>query len=144
MDELWLTLHILFLSTLITIYSICQIFTSTKHLSAINNTFAQTIKLSHSFFSVDFELFFRNLLLSAVWVGSKKLRKTNIMLPITNMIIQSFICYICVTIVASKTLNRFDSYLIEEKLGGYELKVVLKEGVPEAIGVPNAVDDVSE
>jgi len=66
------------------------------------------------------------------------------MLPITNMIIQSFICYICVTIVASKTLNRFDCYLIEEKLGGYELKVVLKEGVPEAIGVPNAVDDVSE
>ena len=66
------------------------------------------------------------------------------MLPITNMIIQSFICYICVTIVASKTLNRFDSYLIEENLGGYELKVVLKEGVPEAIGVPNAVNDFSE
>jgi len=64
---------------------------------------------------------------------------TNIVLYITDMIIQLFICYICVTLGSSD-----DCYMIEKVHGGFELKFVLKEGVPEAIGVPDAAADVSE
>ena len=66
------------------------------------------------------------------------------MLPIADMISHLFICYICVTRGASEALSCFNCYLIENSLGGYELKIVLKKGVPEAVGVPHAVDDVSE
>ena len=68
----------------------------------------------------------------------------NIVLSITDMIIQLFICFICVTLGSSDNLNRFDCYMIENGQGGYELKFVLKEGVPEAIGVPHAAADVSD
>ena len=34
--------------------------------------------------------------------------------------------------------------MIEDGHGGYELKFVLKDGVPVAIGVPHATDHASE
>ncbi len=60
------------------------------------------------------------------------------MLPITNMFIQLRICFICVTLGASEGLNCFDCFIIEDGRGGHELKFVLKEGVPEVIGVLHA------
>ena len=48
------------------------------------------------------------------------------------------------TLGTSEDLNRFDCYMIEDGLGRYELKFVLKEHLPAAIGVPNAANDVSE
>ena len=48
--------------------------------------------------------------------------------------------YLCDTWLLIR-LNRFDFYLIVNGLGGYELKVVLKEAVSKAIGVPHAEDD---
>ncbi len=44
---------------------------------------------------------------------------------------------------ASKDLNRFDCHLIEHGRSSYELKVVLKEGVAEAFGVPHVAVGVS-
>jgi hypothetical protein len=65
------------------------------------------------------------------------------MTPVTDMIIQLFICYICVTLIELEDLNRIDCYLIKDSIGSYELKVLLKEDMPEAVGVLHAVDDAS-
>ena len=65
------------------------------------------------------------------------------MTPVTDMIIQLFICYICVTLGESEDLNLIDCYLIKDSIGSYELKVLLKEDMPEAVGVLHAVDDAS-
>ena len=72
------------------------------------------------------------------------MNKVYIMLPITYMIIELSICYICVTLGAQEGLDRFDCYMIEDGIGGYELKFVLKEGVPEAIGAPYAASYVND
>ena len=66
--------------------------------------------------------------------------KIFIIIPITDMLIQLFICYICVTLGATEALNRFECYMIQNYNGGYELKFVLRKDVPEAVGVLNAVD----
>jgi hypothetical protein len=42
---------------------------------------------------------------------------------------------------ASESLNRFDCFRIEDGHGGYQLKVALKEGVPEDVGVPHAIEN---
>jgi len=70
--------------------------------------------------------------------------KTNIVIPITDTIVLLFICYICVTLDEPEDLNRFDCYLIENGNGGYELRFVLKDDVPEANGVPHKADVISE
>ena len=54
-----------------------------------------------------------------------------------------FICYICLTLGTSEDLNRFDCYNVEDGRCGHELKFILKEGVPEAIGVPHAADNIN-
>jgi hypothetical protein len=48
-----------------------------------------------------------------------------------------------VTLGSSESLNRFDCYLIEDVIGGYELRVVLKKEVPEGVGVPHLAEDSS-
>ena len=60
------------------------------------------------------------------WWDPNLFYRINIVLPITDLTIQLFICYICVTLGASEFLNRFDCYLIENGHGGYELRFVLK------------------
>jgi hypothetical protein len=39
--------------------------------------------------------------------------KIFIIIPITDMLIQLFICYICVTLGATEALNRFECYMIQ-------------------------------
>ena len=55
-----------------------------------------------------------------------------------DLLIQLFICYICVKLGASHSLNRFDCCLVEDGNGGRQIKFFLKKNVPEAIGVPHA------
>ncbi len=43
----------------------------------------------------------------------------------------------------SEDLNRINCYFIKDSIGSYELKVLLKEGMPEVVGVLHAVDDAS-
>ena len=133
------------MSTLLSIYSISQIFTTTKHLSATNDN----IRTNQKTLVVHSVLLALNCFVTIVynfpygWAPKLSLI-TNALVPFADLIVQLFICHICWTLGASEDLNRFDFYLIENGLGGYELKFVLKESVPEAVGVPHASDDASD
>ncbi len=61
-----------------------------------------------------------------------------------DLLIQLFICYICVKLGANDSLNRFDCCLVEDGNGGRQIKFILKKNVPEAIGVPYAANNFSE
>ena len=55
-----------------------------------------------------------------------------------------FICYICVKLGATDSLNRFDCCLVDDGNGGYQIKFIPKMNMPEAIGVPHAVNLVTD
>ena len=61
-----------------------------------------------------------------------------------DLIVQFFICYICVKFGAIDSLNRFDCCLVDDGNGGYQIKFILRKSVPEAIGVPHAANDVND
>ena len=61
-----------------------------------------------------------------------------------DLLIQLFICYICVKLGANDNLNRFDCCLVDDGNGGRQIKFILKKNVPEAVGVPHAANHVSE
>ena len=63
-------------------------------------------------------------------------------LPTTELPIQLFLVYICVTLGSLDGLNRFSCYLIEDGHGGYVFTFVAKEGIPDAIGTPFAANSV--
>ena len=65
-------------------------------------------------------------------------------LNMADLLIQLFICYICVKLGASDSLNRFDCSLVDDGNGGYQIKFILKKNVPESIGVPYAANQVTE
>ena len=66
------------------------------------------------------------------------------MLCVADLLIQFFICYICVKLGAANSLNRFDCCLVDDGNGGRQIKFILKKTVPEAIGVPYAANQVSK
>jgi hypothetical protein len=61
-----------------------------------------------------------------------------------DLIVQFFICYICVKFGANDSLNRFDCCLVDDGNGGYQIKFILRQSVPEAIGVPHAANEVDD
>jgi hypothetical protein len=61
----------------------------------------------------------------------------SIVLPIADLLVQLFICYICVKLGATDSLNRFDCCLVDDGNGGYQIKFIPKKNVPETIGVPD-------
>jgi hypothetical protein len=65
-------------------------------------------------------------------------------LVIADLLIQLFICYICVKLGANDNLNRFDCCLVEDGNGGRQIKFILRKSVPEAIGVPHAANEVND
>ena len=65
-------------------------------------------------------------------------------LTIADLLVQLFICYICVKLGATDSLNRFDCCLVDDGNGGYQIKFILKKNVPEAIGVPHAANQETE
>ncbi len=66
------------------------------------------------------------------------------MLVIADLLIQLFICYICVKLGAKDSLNRFDCCLVDDGNGGRQIKFTLKKNVPETVGVPHAANHASE
>ena len=68
----------------------------------------------------------------------------NIVLAIVDLLIQLFICYICIKLGAKDSLNRFDCFLVDDGNGGRQIKFFLKKNVPESIGVPHAANHLSE
>jgi hypothetical protein len=63
-----------------------------------------------------------------------------ISLSFVDMLTQLLICYICVTLGARDSLNRFDCYMVDDGQGGFIMRFVAKHPVPEAIGVPYAAE----
>jgi len=65
-------------------------------------------------------------------------------LAIVDMLVQLFICYMCVKLGAADSLNRFYCCLVDDGNGGRQIKFIHKKNVLEAIGVPHAANDMSE
>jgi hypothetical protein len=61
-----------------------------------------------------------------------------------DLIVQLFICYICIKFGANDNLNRFDCCLVDDGNGGYQIKFILRQSVPAAIGVPHSANDVND
>ena len=61
-----------------------------------------------------------------------------------DLIVQLFICYICIKFGANDSLNRFDCCLVDDGNGGYQIKFILRQSVPAAIGVPHAANEVND
>jgi len=61
-----------------------------------------------------------------------------------DLIVQFFICYICIKFGANDNLNRFDCCLVDDGNGGYQIKFILRQSVPAAIGVPHAANEVND
>jgi hypothetical protein len=51
-------------------------------------------------------------------------------LTIADLLVQLFICYICIKLGAKDSLNRFDCCLVDDGNGGYQIKFFLKKNVP--------------
>ena len=66
------------------------------------------------------------------------------MLIIVDLLVQLFICYICVKLGAKDSLNRFDCCLVDDGNRGRQIKFILKKNVPETVGLPHAANHVSE
>jgi hypothetical protein len=132
-------------STAISIYSICQISSTTKRVSASN----AKVRLNSNTLEVHSALLVLNCIAgvcySAYYYFPPRIYYIVFgVLVIADLLIQFFICYICVKLGANDSLNRFDCCLVEDGNGGYQIKFILKKTVPEAIGVPYAVNHVSE
>jgi hypothetical protein len=103
------------MSTVITIYSICKIFETSKQLSATNQNVHINLRtmICHS-----------SLLIvsSLIAIGyntpyDKMPRIASVIyvsLPVIDIIVQLLICYICWTVGSSEQLKRFDCILIED------------------------------
>jgi hypothetical protein len=52
------------------------------------------------------------------------------MLARADLLVQLFICYICIKLGAKDSLNRFDCCLVDDGNGGYQIKFFLKKNVP--------------
>ena len=65
-------------------------------------------------------------------------------MALVDLLIQLFICHICIKLGATDSLNRFDRFLFDDGNGGRQIKFFLKKNVPESIGVPHAANHVSE
>ena len=61
-----------------------------------------------------------------------------------DLIVQLFICYICIKFGANDNLNRFDCCLVDDGNGGYQIKFIPRQSVPAAIGVPHAANEVND
>ncbi len=69
---------------------------------------------------------------------------SNFVIPTLDLINQLFLVYICVTLGAIDGLNRFSCFIIEDGYGGYLVKFVAKEEIPEAIGTPFAANSAHD
>jgi hypothetical protein len=81
---------------------------------------------------------------ATLYARTRRSTLVGIVLVIVDLLIQLFICYICVKLGATDSLNRFDCCLVEDGNGGYQIKFILKKNMPEAIGVPHASKEVTE
>jgi hypothetical protein len=114
-------------STVVSIYSICQIFATTKQLSATNDK----VRLNNITLEIHSALLVLNVLAAILYtlsfigfIGFYVIITTVLM--IFDLLIQLFICYICVKLGATDSLNRFDCCLVDDGNGGYHIKFILK------------------
>jgi hypothetical protein len=134
-----------FASTAISIYSICQIFATTKQVSATN----EKVRLNSNTLEMHSALLVLNSIVTICYTVAynASLRIyyiVSIVLVIADFLIQLFICYICVKLGANDSLNRLDCFLVDDGSGRYQIKFFMKKNVPEAIGVPHAANHASE
>jgi hypothetical protein len=113
--------------TVVSIYSICQIFATTKQVSATN----AKVRLNSNTLEIHSALLLLNCVAAVCYTvtlnASTKIHITaSIVLPIVDLFVQLFICYICVKLGAMDSLNRFDCCLVEDSNGGYQIKFILK------------------
>ena len=132
-------------STVVSIYSICQIFATTKQLSATN----QKVRLNSKTLEIHSALLVLSCFASVCYPAHTyfPLRIaviTGFIVVIVDLLIQLFICYICVKLGFLDSLNRFDCCLVDDGNGGYQIKFILKKNMPEAIGVLHASKEVTE
>ena len=134
-----------FASTAISIYSICQIFATTKQVSATN----EKVRLNSNTLEMHSALLVLNSIVAVCYTVAynASLRIyyiVSIVLVIADLLIQLFICFICVKLGANDSLNRFDCCLVDDGSGRYIIKFFLKKNVPETIGVPHATNHAGE
>ena len=115
-------------SAAISIYSICQIFTTTKQVSATN----AKVRLNSKTLEIHSALLVLNCIVvvcfTAAYLPSSRIFNIVFMvLTMADLLIQLFICYICVKLGASDSLNRFDCCLVEDGNGGRQIKFFLKK-----------------
>ncbi len=134
-------------STLVSVYSIRKIFVTTKQLSATNDK----VSLKNNTLLIHAAL----IVLSCSLAVYKEENKKYVGIPrlyiavlctlsTLDLIVQLFMCYICIKFGANDNLNRFDCCLVDDGNGGYQIKFIPRQSVPTAIGVPHAANEVND